>query len=106
MNAAPKNERQCASEIHVFPLQKDIEFKNVVFAPRMIIISAEPEDVAFQKGNGKLRLRKATLLRDAAEADKGKRDDTWEAAHGDLKIGLLHDEYFKQKPTVSAMIVE
>lgn len=67
VDAADVSEGHCAAGIHAIPLQENIEFTKVIFTQRMIILSAEPGDVVFQEGNGKVRLKKVTSLRDATE---------------------------------------
>jgi hypothetical protein len=70
VEADPKRYGQCAKGIHVVPINKDADFKNVIFTDTMILLEVAEEDIVYCEGNGKMRVRKATPVRQVVETDK------------------------------------
>jgi hypothetical protein len=70
VDADPKDYGQCAKGIHVVPINEDVDFENVIFTDTMILLEVAEEDIVYCGKNGKMRVRKATPIRQVTKADK------------------------------------
>jgi hypothetical protein len=66
----PKEKGQCAKGIHVVPINKDADLESVVFTDTMILLEVEECDIVYCESNGKMRVRKATPIRQVKKSDK------------------------------------
>jgi hypothetical protein len=66
----PKKYGQCARGIHVVPINEDADFENVIFTDTMILLEVAEEDIVYCEDNGKMRVRKATPVKQVVEHDK------------------------------------
>jgi hypothetical protein len=66
----PEERGQCARGIHVVPINEDADFMNVPFTDTMILLEVAEEDIVYCEGNGKMRVRKATPVRQVKKSDK------------------------------------
>jgi hypothetical protein len=65
-----KEHGQCARGIHVVPINEDADLENVVFTETMILLEVAEEDIVYCEDNGKMRVRKATPIRQVRKSDK------------------------------------
>jgi hypothetical protein len=70
VEADPKERGQCARGIHVVPINENADLTNVLFTDTMILLEVEEEDIVYCENNGKMRVRKATPIRQVVESDK------------------------------------
>jgi hypothetical protein len=68
--ADPKEKGQCAKGIHVVPISEYVDLENVIFTETMILLEVAEEDIVYCEHNGKMRVRKATPVRQVVESDK------------------------------------
>jgi hypothetical protein len=66
----PKDYGQCGRGIHVIPINEDADFEKVIFTETMILLEVEECDIVYCEGNGKMRVCKATPIRQVTESDK------------------------------------
>jgi hypothetical protein len=66
----PKEKGQCARGIHVVPINEDSDLTNVIFTDTMILLEVEECDIVYCEKNGKMRVRKATPIRQVKKSDK------------------------------------
>jgi hypothetical protein len=94
----PKEKGQCAKGIHVVPVNEDANLENVVFTRTMILLEAAEEDIVYCESNGKMRVRKATPIRQVKKSDK-----EWEiirkAAYKDPIYAYCYALDVDKKPT-------
>jgi hypothetical protein len=120
----PKESGQCARGIHVVPISEDVDFENVIFTDTMILLEVAEEDIVYCEKNGKMRVRKATPIRQVVESDeewktirtiacknplyaccyargidKKPTDETRTAACKDSHYAYMYAIYVDQKPT-------
>jgi hypothetical protein len=70
IDAASKEKGQCAQGIHVIPINEDTNLGNVLFTGTMILLEVAEEDIVYCEGNGKMRVSKATPVRQVKKSDK------------------------------------
>jgi hypothetical protein len=70
VKADPKEYGQCAKGIHVVPISEDVDFEKVIFTETMILLEVAKEDIVYCEDNGKMRVSKATPIRQFVETDK------------------------------------
>jgi hypothetical protein len=70
VKADPKEYGQCAKGIHVVPISEDVNFEKVIFTGTMILLEVSEEDIVYCGKNGKMRVRKATPIRQVVESDE------------------------------------
>jgi hypothetical protein len=89
---------QCAKGIHVVPISENADLYNVIFTDTMILLEVEEEDIVYCRKNGKMRVRKATPIRQVVESD-----EEWEiirkAAYKSPYYTYRFVRYVDQKPT-------
>jgi hypothetical protein len=68
-----KENGQCAKGIHVIPISEDVNLENVIFTETMILLEVVEEDIVYCENNGKMRVRKATPIRQVVESDKERK---------------------------------
>jgi hypothetical protein len=66
----PKERGQCARGIHVVPINEDADLECVIFTGTMILLEVAEEDIVYCENNGKMRVCKATPVRQVVETDK------------------------------------
>jgi hypothetical protein len=66
----PKEKGQCAKGIHVIPINEDADLTNVIFTGTMILLEVAEEDIVYCENNGKMRVCKATPVRQVVETDE------------------------------------
>jgi hypothetical protein len=66
----PKEYGQCARGIHVILLCEDSNLDSVIFTRTMILLEVAEEDIIYCRKNGKIRVRKATPIRQVVESDE------------------------------------
>jgi hypothetical protein len=100
----PKEYGQCAKGIHVIPINEDADFENVIFTETMILLEVAEEDIVYCGKNGKMRVRKATPIRQVKKSDK-----EWEiirkAAYKDPIYAYCYARDVDKKPTDEARTV-
>jgi hypothetical protein len=126
----PKERWQCAKGIHVVPINEDVNLENVVFTDTMILLEVEECEIVYCEGNGKMRVRKATPIRQvkksdkewgiirtasckeprwaylyARSVDKKPTDETRTAACNDPEWAYVYALNVDQKPTVETKVV-
>jgi hypothetical protein len=98
VDADPKERGQCARGIHVVPINEDTDLECVIFTDTMILLEVEEEDIVYCEKNGKMRVRKATPIRQV-----GKSDKEWKiirtAACKVPEYAYLYALYVDKKPT-------
>jgi hypothetical protein len=70
VDADPKERGQCARGIHVVPINEDADLECVIFTDTMILLEVAEEDIVYCEKNGKMRVRKATPVRQLKKSDK------------------------------------
>jgi hypothetical protein len=70
VEADPNKKGQCAKGIHVVPISENADLHNVIFTGTMILLEVAKEDIVYCEGNGKMRVRKATPIRQVVKFDK------------------------------------
>jgi hypothetical protein len=68
-NYDPESKGQCAAGIHVIPFVEKPDFTNVLFHERAVIGTVEEEDVIYSGGDGKMRVKKFTVVREASREE-------------------------------------
>jgi hypothetical protein len=94
----PKECGQCARGIHVIPINENANFANVVFTDTMILLEVAEEDIVYCENNGKMRVCKATPVRQIKKSDKEWRTIRT-AACKDLYYTYCYAESVDKKPT-------
>jgi hypothetical protein len=89
---------QCARGIHVVPINEDADLENVILTDTMILLEVAEEDIVYCEDNRKMRIRRATPIRQVIETDK-----EWKiirtAACKDIYAAYRFVKYVDQKPT-------
>jgi hypothetical protein len=65
-----KEKGQYGRGIHVIPINEDTDLDNVIFTDTMILLEVAEEDIVYCEHNGKMRVRKATPVRQIKKSDK------------------------------------
>jgi hypothetical protein len=94
----PKENGQCARGIHVVPISEDANLENVLFTNTMILLEVEECDIVHCEGNGKMRVCKATPIRQVAKSDKEFRIIKT-AACQEPEYAYWYAKYVDQEPT-------
>jgi hypothetical protein len=98
VEADPKEKEQCGRGLHVIPVNEDVDLDNVVFTGTMILLEVEEEDIVYCEDNGKMRVCKATPVKQIVETDK-----EWKiirtAACKDPEWAYLYALYVDKRPT-------
>jgi hypothetical protein len=98
VETAPKEYGQCAKGIHVVPISEDSDLTNVIFTDTMILLEVAEEDIVYRENNGKMRVCKATPIRQVVESD-----EEWKtirtAACQDPYYAYCYAKEVDQKPT-------
>jgi hypothetical protein len=68
--ADPEEYGQCGKGIHVVPINENADLTNVIFTGTMILLEVAEEDIVYCEGNGKMRVRKATPIRQVTKVDE------------------------------------
>jgi hypothetical protein len=91
---------QCAKGIHVFPVQDNIDFENVIFSSKIILLEVAEEDIIFSNPDrtGKFRARKAIPIR-VLEKDDPEMDIIRNAACEDPKWAYWYAINVDKKPS-------
>jgi hypothetical protein len=99
----PKKCGQCAKGIHVVPINEDADLINVPFTGTMILLEVAEEDIVYCESNGKMRVRKATPIRQIKKSNK-----EWKiirkAACNDTVYAYWYAIDADQKPTAETRI--
>jgi hypothetical protein len=96
--AEPKESGQCGRGIHVVPISEDADLTNVIFTETMILLEVGIEDIVYCEGNGKMRVRKATPIRQVTKSD----EEWWiirTAACNDPLFAYMYAREVDKKPT-------
>jgi hypothetical protein len=99
----PKERGQCGKGIHVVPINENADLTNVIFTDTMILLEVAEEDIVYCEKNGKMRVCKATPIRQVVESDK-----EWgiirTAACNLAEYAYLYARYVDQKSIEDTMI--
>jgi hypothetical protein len=94
----PEDYGQCGRGIHVVPINEDADLTNVIFTGTMILLVVEECEIVYCEGNGKMRVRKATPIRQIVETD-----EEWgiirTAIYRDPGYTYNYAKYVDRKPT-------
>lgn len=61
---------QCAKGIHVIPYCENINWCGVIVSDKIIMLEVDKKDIIYSRKHGKMRVRKANVLREATEEEK------------------------------------
>jgi hypothetical protein len=70
VDADPKEKGQCAQGIHVIPISENADLEKVILTGTMILLEVAEEDIVYCEDNRKMRVRKATPIKQVIESDK------------------------------------
>jgi hypothetical protein len=70
INADSEEKGEFGRGIHVVPVNENIDLGRVIFTETMILLEVAEEDVVYSKTNGKMRVRRATPIRQLKKDDK------------------------------------
>jgi hypothetical protein len=81
----PKERGQCGRGIHVVPINENADLHNVIFTDSIILLEVAEEDIVYCEKNGKMRVCKATPIKQVVESDK-----EW----GIIRTAACRDPYY------------